>query len=65
MAWIVGTIGIVICWITTTVQRYFVFKKEVEYREFAIEHGFIMNKDVDNVIDELNDMFEEEEAENE
>lgn len=63
MVWIIGIIGVIVCWITTTIQRYFVFKREVEYREFAIEHG-VANKEVDNIIDELDNIFEEE-AENE
>lgn len=64
MAWIVGTIGVVICWITITIQRYFVFKRQMEYEEFKIEHGLFTNDDAYNMIGELGDMFEEE-AENE
>lgn len=59
MAWIIGIVGVVVCWIATTVQRYFVFKRQMEYEEFKIEHGIITNDDAYNMIGELGDMFEE------
>lgn len=58
MVWIIGIVGVVICWIATVVQRYFVFKRQMEYEEFKIEHG--VQYTTDNMLDELDDMFEEE-----
>jgi uncharacterized membrane protein YdbT with pleckstrin-like domain len=60
MVWIIGIVGVVVCWIATTVQRYFVFKRQMEYEEFKVEHGVFTSEDAYNMIGELGDMFEEE-----